>query len=98
MFFKKKKYEIYGEGGLYEGVQQAATSKVYGRKGCRIHISQDKQQKVIIEIMNNDRVVKKMCVEGDKWIKVNGKGEYWIKAYNDEQKALRAGMSIRSLE
>ena len=98
MFFKKKKYETYGEGGLYEGVQQATTSKVYGKKGCRIHISQDKQQKVIIEIINADKMIKRMCVEGDKWIKVNGEGKYWIKVYNNEQKTLRVGMSIRSLE
>ena len=98
MLFRNKKYETYGEGGLYEGVVKATTSKIYGKKGCRIHISQNKQQKVIIEIMNSDRVVKRMCVDGDKWIKVNGEGEYWVKAYNNAQKMLRVGMSIRSLK
>lgn len=98
MFFKKKKYEIYGEGGLYEGVKEASTSKVYGIKGYRIHISQAEYQQVMIDVMNRNGVVKKMIVKGDKWIKGEGAGEYWIKAYNNAQKSLRVGMSIRSLK
>lgn len=98
MLFRKRKYETYGEGGLYEGVNEAVTSKIYSMKGCRIHISQNEHQQVTVDIMNEDKMVKRLEVKGDKWIKIKGEGKYWLKAYNNETKSLRVGMSIRSLE
>lgn len=97
MFFNKR-YPRYGEGGLYEGVQEAVTSKIYGRQGCRIHISQADYQSVKIDIMNGERIVDKMEVKGDKWIRINGEGYYWIKAYNNEAKSLRVGLSLREIK
>ncbi|MBP2058037.1 hypothetical protein J2Z60_001214 [Lactobacillus colini] len=98
MLFRKKKYETYGEGGLYEGVKTASTSKINCRKGCRIHISQDKNQKLKIEIINNGKITKQLCVEGDKWIRINGSGEYWVRAFNNATNELKAGLSIRSID
>lgn len=97
MFFKKK-YPTYGEGGLYEGVNEAVTSKIYARKGCHIHISQADDQSVEIDIMNDERTVEKIKVKGDKWIKVNGQGYYWVKVHNNESKTLRVGLSLRAIK
>ncbi|MBD5430679.1 hypothetical protein [Lactobacillus sp.] len=98
MIFKRKKYETYGEGGLYEGVNEATTSPINSNKGCRIHISQKREQKAVIEIINNEKLVKRLSVKGDTWITVKGSGKYWLRVFNNQDKSLKVGLSIRSLD
>lgn len=89
-----KKFKVIGEGGIYKGMAQAQTNEVKIEDECHIHITQAINQKIKIEILKEGKVRKKLFINGNRWIKLLGKGSYSVRLINNKNQDKIAGVSI----
>ncbi|QNQ82715.1 hypothetical protein FP435_01290 [Lactobacillus sp. PV037] len=86
--------KLIGEGGIYNGMAKAESNEVGIKNECWIHITQQERQRVKMELIKNGGVIKRLVIQGNKWIRLKGNGWYKVRVKNNKERNLKVGISI----